>query len=169
MQKIIERLDEIRKELLDKVSPIDPKTFEKRPAENQWSIAEVIHHLALVEGHVTKEIEKRLSEPPRSLSTLRRLFQPPLWLVDVRLVKVKAPKRLEPLDVAPKEQNLKNLVQVRQTLKDLAVKTGRDRLENIVIPHPFLGDYDGAQFVEFVGCHETRHLKQIKEIIAKVG
>jgi hypothetical protein len=38
-----------------------------------------------------------------------------------------------------------------------------------VMQHPFLGKLSGVKAVAFIGYHEQRHRKQIREIIRKVG
>ena len=41
--------------------------------------------------------------------------------------------------------------------------------KQMVFKHPFLGEIDGIATVSFVGYHELRHYKQIREVIKKLG
>src|SRR6185295_20330022 len=98
-------------------------------------------HLCLVEHAVTGELEKALAGPPRRLGFLRRLM--PVSIVAVRLVRVKAPRAMNPLDSPPKAEVIANYNAARQKLKELCASHGRNRLKQIVFKHPFLGDIDG--------------------------
>jgi len=40
--------------------------------------------------------------------------------------------------------------------------------EIVVFKHPFLGEIDGTATISFIGYHELRHYKQIREVIKKL-
>lgn len=171
MENLINTLDRTRAQTLTIIETIDEASFGKRPVPERWSVAEVIHHLTIVDNTIIGGIKQKLEEPPQRLSLARRLTQPPLWLlVTNRFVRVKAPARAEPLNPpATKQETLDNFRRKREELKTLAREAGRARLNEIVLPHPFLGDYSGTQFVRFAGYHEQRHLKQIREIVKELS
>src|SRR5262249_12510410 len=137
--------------------------------EGEWSVAEVLHHLFKVETWLAQEIETGLERPPERLSMLRNIFKPPIWISGMRTIKVKAPKRAEPLNPPPRTTILETYNGVRARMKELALKNGKERLEQLVTTHPILGKYNGAHVVEFAYYHELRHSKQIKEILKKIG
>jgi hypothetical protein len=56
----------------------------------------------------------------------------------------------------------------RQALKTLCATHGRNRLKKLIFKHPFLGDIDGVATIAFVGYHEKRHFKQIREVLKKL-
>jgi hypothetical protein len=168
MKKEIARLDATHQKLLDLIQPIDDERFRQRPAPDQWSIAEIVHHLCMVEQRVLEELERSLERPAVHVGLLQRLI-PVRLLVGRRVVRVKAPKTVEPLDAPSKEEVIANYEQVRRTLKEFSATHGRQRLQQIGIKHPFLGQFDGVGAISFVGHHETRHIKQIKETIKKIG
>ena len=169
MKKTIDQLDSLHHQLLDIVSSIEENRFSRRPTEAEWSIAEVMHHLFLAEGWMLKELEKGLKRPPERLGALRNIFKPPVWITGLRLIRVKAPKRAEPLNPPPKATTIENYNDVRVKMKEMATTEGRARLEQIVAVHPILGKYNGAHLVSFAHYHELRHYKQIKEIIRKIS
>ena len=43
--------------------------------------------------------------------------------------------------------------------------TEEERFRNLVFTHPFLGEIDGVATVSFIGYHELRHYKQIREVL----
>ena len=168
MKKELARLDSTHQKLLDLILPIDDERFGQRPAPDQWSIAEIVHHLCMVEQRVLEELERSLEKPAVHVGLLQRLI-PVRLLVERRVVRVKAPKTVEPLDSPSKEEVIANYEQVRRTLKEFSATHGRERLQQIGIKHPFLGQFDGVGAISFVGHHETRHIRQIKETIKKIG
>ena len=167
MNRALRRLDSIHSELLNTIVSIDDPLFSRSPSENEWSVAQIVHHLCLVERRVIKELEKQLANPPQKLSALRRLV--PTSIVASRLVRVKAPKAMNPVDPPAKEEIIENYNAARSKLKELCVVHGRQRLEQVIFKHPFLGDIDGSATISFVGYHEIRHFKQIKEVLKKLS
>lgn len=167
MNRALRRLDSIHSELLDTIVSIDDPLFSRCPSENEWSVAQIVHHLCLVERRVVKDLEKQLANPPQKLSALRRLV--PTSIVASRLVRVKAPKAMNPVDPPAKNEIIENYNAARSKLKELCATHSRQRLKQVIFKHPFLGDIDGAATISFVGYHEIRHFKQIKEVLRKLS
>jgi DinB superfamily len=166
LEKIIKRLDSTHQELLAAVTPLDSEHFTQQPAENEWSIAEVVHHLCLVEERVIEDLVKQLAAEPQTVGLLHRLV--PTSIVASRRIRVKAPKAVTPSNPPEKSVAIESFNRSREKLKQLCSKYGRDRLRHVVVNHPFLGKIDGTAAVSFVGYHELRHLKQIREILKKI-
>ena len=166
MQRIIKRLDSTHEKLVTTVLPLSDTLFSQRPSEAEWSVSEILHHLNLVEARVIIELEKGLAGAPQRLGLLRRLI--PTAIVGVRLIKVKAPRAMNPPEAPEKEQSLSNYDETRGRLKTLCATRGRERLQQTVFKHPFLGPINGVAAVSFLGYHELRHLKQIREVLNKL-
>ena len=126
-----------------------------------------MHHLCLVEDRVIKDLEGAIARPPERVAFLRRLI--PTSIVGVRLVRVKAPKAMNPLDAPVKDLALSNFDRTRDSLKALCATHGTERFRNVVFKHPFLGEIDGVATVSFIGYHEQRHYKQIREVLKKLS
>lgn len=167
MNNVIAKLDAIHQDLLNLIMPIDEKQFSQRYSPDRWSIAENIHHLYLVETKYVEDFGKAIESKNTGMGPLRRLFQVPGWAAGIRLVRVRAPKIVEPLDAPPKMVVLNNYNRVRAALKEIAQKQGAEGLKNIALKHPFFGLLDGVNVVSFLGYHELRHHKQIAEMIKK--
>jgi len=167
MERVLRRLDSVHQKLLSAVSPLALDIYSQQPTAGEWSIAEIVHHLCLVEGRVIKELEGAIARPPRRVSFLRRFI--PTSIVGVRLVRVKAPKAMNPLDAPVKDAALASFENTRANLKALCENHGIERLRNLVFKHPFLGEIDGVATVSFVSYHEQRHYKQIREVLKKLG
>jgi hypothetical protein len=167
MQKALKRLDSVHQKLVGTVSALDDRSYSQQPAEGEWSVAEIVEHLRLVEGRVTLELEKAIADTPRQLSFFRRFI--PTSIVSLRLVRVKAPKAMNPLDPPARDVALANFQHTRNSLKALCTTHGNDRFRKIVFKHPILGEIDGVAAVSFIGYHEQRHYKQIREVLRKLG
>lgn len=167
MNRIIARLDSAHQKLIVTITPLDPNLFSQRPSDDEWSIAEVVHHLCLVEERVIRDLERALAQgSPHRISFIRRLM--PTSIVASRLIRVKAPKSVNPITPPEKDLNIENFNNTRNRLKELCSTYGRSRLRQVVFKHPFLGEIDGVATISFVGYHEQRHYKQIREVQKKL-
>ncbi|HEU4478139.1 MAG TPA: DinB family protein [Pyrinomonadaceae bacterium] len=166
MQRTLKRLDSVHEKLVATITPLAPEIFSRRPSESEWSVSEILHHLCLVEDRVIKELEKELAGSPQRLGVLRRLV--PTSIVGSRLIKVKAPRAMNPVEPPAKEISLGNYDEARGKLKTLCETHGRARLQQTVFKHPILGRITGVAAVSFLGYHEQRHLKQVLEVLTKL-
>lgn len=168
MKSTLKRLDAVHAELKTAVNGVDTALLAKRPAENEWSVAEVIEHLCLVEGAVMKGIKSKLEQPPVKVSFLRKLF--PMRIVSLRVKRLQAPKYVQPAnDLPPVDELLKKFDALRANTKEICIKEGPQRLGQVCLKHPYFGDMDGPAAISMVAFHEQRHLKQIREIIKKLS
>ncbi|HEX8144836.1 MAG TPA: DinB family protein [Pyrinomonadaceae bacterium] len=168
MKKEIAKLDANHQKLIATIEPLTDEHFTRRPSADEWSIAEIVHHLCLVERRVLGELEGALDKAPVRVGLLQKLM-PVGLLVGRRIVRVKAPKGVEPLDPPSKAETIANYQEVRRSLKEFSARHGQERLRQLGLKHPFLGTFDGVGAIAFVGHHEMRHFRQIKEIIKKLG
>ena len=174
MKRVLKKLDKVHEKLTATVAPLDEVRFARQPATGGWSVAQIIQHLCLVEERVIKDLEKAVSRPPQKLRFIRRFV--PTSIVASRLVRVKAPQAVNPeanaekeaaIVLAGKSEAIANYNRARSALKDLCATHGNDRFRQIVFKHPFLGEIDGVATISFVGYHEQRHYKQIREVLKK--
>ena len=168
MKSTLKRLDTVHEKLTTAVSAVDPALLSRRPAENEWSVAEVVEHLCLVEGAVTGYLKSRLDQPPVKVSPLKKLL--PMRIVSLRVKRLEAPKIVRPsANLPPMAELLKKFDALRADTKEVCNSAGRQRLSRICFKHPFFGDMDGTAAVSMIAFHEQRHLKQIREILKKLN
>jgi hypothetical protein len=167
MNRILKRLDSVHQKLIDTVAPLDSRVFTARPSDDEWSVAEIVHHLSLVEELVVNSLEGAIARPPQRLGFFRRFI--PTSIVSIRLLRVKAPKAVNPTVVPEKNDGIDNLNRVRDSLKSLCNAHDERRLKQVVFNHPFLGKINGVATISFIGYHELRHLKQIREVLKKLN
>jgi len=167
MNRSLKRLDVVHQKLLDTVQPLNKELFIQRPSDSEWSVAEIVQHLYLVEERVIKDLTRGNAAEPGRVSFFKRFL--PTFIVSLRIRKFQAPKAVNPVGVPEKDAVLANYNGARQSLKDLCNLHGAKRFRTLVFNHPFLGGIDGVATVGFVGYHELRHLKQIREVLKKLG
>jgi len=173
MKRVLKRLDRVHEKLTATVAPLPEGLFQRQPADGGWSVAQILEHLCLVEERVMKDLEKAVSRPPRKVRFVKRLV--PTSIVSLRLVRVKAPQAVNPaakpeevIAFPGKDEAIANYNRARNDLKNLCATQGNDRFRQIIFKHPFLGEIDGVAAVSFVGYHELRHYKQIREVLRKL-
>lgn len=165
MKRTLNRLNAIHQNLIAAITPVAPEIFAQRPSAKEWSVAEIVQHLALVEERVIKDLQKALAKEPQRVGFLKRLI--PTSIVASRLVRVKAPAAVNPLEVPDKETVIQNFQRARGSLQELCAAHDTKRFRQVLFNHPFLGKIDGVATVSFVGYHERRHYKQIREVLRK--
>lgn len=165
IEAILTHLEDTRERLLASVTDLSPETFARRPAENQWSVAEVLDHLAILEASLVPLFHDlilgRRKPRIRLFDRLRRL--PPSLSVH-RFLKGRAPKRVEPGVVQPRATLLARLADSRLALRALIEDTRERDLSRLAWVHFVFGALSLDDWFYFIGYHEERHRRQILEI-----
>jgi DinB family protein len=163
---LLTSLDSTRRALHDAVARVTAARRQERPAPNRWSVAEVLEHLAIVEGRVTGVLEKFVATAPQATSTA----QPPadysalLAALADRTRTVVAPEFAHPTATLDATTAWAELERVRVQFKaSLAAAHDRD-LTGMSRQHPILGTLNGYEWIASLGGHEARHTEQIREI-----
>ncbi len=155
-------LEDTRNALVDSVVGLTAQQWEFKPAQDRWSIAEIVAHLVIIEGRIHALIG-RMGEAPEP---------PPEWdqaEMDARILrevpdrsaKVQAPAVLCPTEAWSRTEALARFFKTReQTIQLLSGPS----LRGHVLPHPIMGFWDGYQWLVAVGAHGMRHTGQILEV-----
>ncbi|HUS09570.1 MAG TPA: DinB family protein [Pyrinomonadaceae bacterium] len=166
MKRALKRLDSVHERLINSISALEPTIYSRQPGTGEWSVAEIVQHLCIVEARVIKELEGAIAHAQQRVPFFRRLI--PTAIVSSRVIRVKAPKSMNPLDAPARDVAIENFDRTRASLKTLCATHGAQRFRNLVFKHPFLGKIDGVATVAFIGYHEKRHYKQILEVLRKL-
>jgi uncharacterized damage-inducible protein DinB len=167
MKSTLKRLDTIHRKLASTIGSADPALLYKRPAENEWSVAQVVDHLCLVEEAIINYLKSRLDKPPVKVSLIRKLL--PMRIVSLRFKRLQAPEVVRPeSNQPPMDALLQRYDNLRGQLTQMCIDDG-ERLRNVCFKHPYFGDMDGAKTVSMIAFHEQRHYKQIRETLKKLS
>jgi DinB superfamily len=156
-----DNLYETRNNLVKEITSLSYTQFNGRLGMNMWSIAQVCHHLVLVEQATIKAIAWGLKKVDNTQTERKNVH-----LVLDRTKKFKAPEIVEP-DVEPFEvQSIIDLLNDsrKKFLTFLSTIEDKSILAEKSFKHPALGELPLDQWIEQMYLHEQRHTEQIKEI-----
>jgi len=162
-QLINDHLYETRNNLVEEIKLLNDSQLNAKPDANSWSIAQVCHHLVLVEESSVKAIAWGLKQEDNK-QTERKNVQ----LIVDRTKKITAPKIVEPGKVVFTVQQIidlldnsrEKLIAFLNTIEDPSILAEKS------FKHPAIGELPLDQWVEQIHFHEQRHIEQIKEIKA---
>jgi len=160
------RLDSVHLQLTSYVNELNDDVFTHRVAEGQWSVADVIHHLYLVEERVITALKQNVALDPVKIPLRKRVI--PMRMISYRFFRVEAPKAVRPVKSLTRNELLSQFEAVRRNTKAFCAEYPAARLKQTAFNHPFLGQIDGTAAIAMIGFHEHRHLKQIREIVNRL-
>lgn len=157
--------EEARHMLLAEINGISDADLNKKPASNQWSIKQVLEHLYLMEGAITKTIQDKLANGEVDI-----IEEKPIGLTINRDTKVIAPDFATPSEAFVALAELKQkLATTHRGLIELVNSAEISLLEQKAFPHPAFGMMSLKQWIPFIGWHEKRHILQIQEVKETLG
>jgi hypothetical protein len=160
-------LDTHRAALERAVATVPPAARARRGPPEQWTVAEILEHLARVEESITALLAGRLAEARLAgLGPERDDAAPgldPARLLD-RTRKLTAGEASRPREGLDADAAWARLVERRAALRALLLDADGLALSTVVTQHPVLGPLDVYGWVAFIAGHEGRHAAQIAEI-----
>jgi uncharacterized damage-inducible protein DinB len=166
-------LDARRSDLLASFAGTDSERLRARPAPEQWSVAQILEHLRMVEAGIARLITKRVTRAKeagidREESTESILSSLDGYAQIDRPTPMKAPETIQPRDDVDPEEVLAGLQRSRDELRAAAALGDGIALGEIKHTHPVLGEIDLYQWLIFIGQHETRHRRQIERTLSSI-
>lgn len=172
--EVLAFLDTHRASLTRVLDAVPPAARNQRPSPDRWSIAEVLAHMAAVEGQVIKLLQIRITAARAAGLGAEHETSPVVPTVDLtrmldRTRPLTASAAAQPPEGIDAAAAWTTLASRRDMLR--TVLTGADGLAlgEIVAPNPVLGPLNAYQWVLFVGAHEARHTAQIRDAAASLG
>ena len=172
LTKLLGLLDTTRAALRETTRDINPALATMRPREDEWSAAEVVEHLAIVEDLISRLIAKGVRQarengapPAEDESILSSLDK---FRITEVVEKITAPDNITPGKEMPIEQSLAVLEQKRTDLRETLIGSADIDLSGITRLHPRFGEFNMYQWAVFVAQHEERHRRQIEKTLDEV-
>ena len=160
-----------RERLREAVDRVPARARDTKPAPGRWSTAEVLEHLALVEGRVLMMLGP-LAQTAPLIDAGPPTGAPPLDRTPLlnRHTRVEAPPQIQPTGAVSAIDAWASLQNTRVQLLTLldTIDAERRDLTQVSRQHPVLGPLDGYQWIAAVGGHEARHALQILEIATTI-
>jgi hypothetical protein len=138
-----------------------------RPGPGEWSAAEVVAHLVMVERAIVGGADRVTQKQPKYIPYLKRLHLP-LLLVESRIIRRKSPIPLDSSLLGGKEDMLAELRGVRERTLAFLEETQKRDLSEYRWKHAFLGMLNVYEWFEMIAAHQVRHTKQMREIAARL-
>lgn len=170
IQEIVDRNSQIREKVLGSISDLNDAQLNFKSEGSDWSICDIIHHLALTaeaNGKLMSNLLKRAREenlPPDPSPEDSEIHSADEVFARVAEPRFQAPDRFVPHSHLPVEESIARLTESRvRTLEAVEGLASYD-LNQLTFPHPFAGDLNGYQWMLMAGGHEHRHGEQIKRM-----
>jgi uncharacterized damage-inducible protein DinB len=178
--------DTVRRQLAERVENLSPAQQTFRSAEGEWSIAEIVDHLSILEQSMVQLIGMLLKKSEGATAAVNagdsggdaqagagappfRPFSLDDFIEQVKEVKLTAPERMRPGGSVALADALASLRRTRAEIEAMRPRLEAANLNAATYPHPAFGELDIAQWLAFIGLHERRHLRQIKNLMAAPG
>lgn len=161
---IFDFLKTSRAQFIAAADEIPDQNWLQSPAPNVWSPAEVVAHVGMVEETIIHRCQKVLGSEPRAIAPWRKIH-PPLALATWRRKKVASPIPLDPSRVCSREKAYTALDATRAASLSFMKSLGDRDLRRYRFPHPIFGSLGVYEWYRFIGYHELRHRKQIRELV----
>lgn len=155
------------------VEAVPPALRDRCPAQNRWSVAQVLDHLARAVRQSAKVLGKAISEArAQGINPERETTS----VVDTRLrdclldrsTRIAAPAYVEPRGMSAREA-FEALELAHANLHEVLRNADGLALGEVIQPHPVLGAMTVYQWLVFIGAHEARHAEQVREIGAALS
>jgi len=162
-------MQDVRAQLLKEAEGLSQAQADWRPAEQEWSVGEILHHLTLAEvgtGKLTSKLFKDAPQPlapfPTDLKSFAPVPTPPPG-------PAKAPEVVYPERGHPIERLIADLKAVRERSRQSVERLATADPRGLKWRHFTLGEMDLAQWWLLHVRHETDHLQQLRGVKAARG
>ena len=171
--EIYEANDRIREKFIQTLAGLNETQISALPDGEKWTVAQIVEHVSLVEDGMSRICNKLLShakaEGQLSDGIVKVSEAFGAKSVEIAAVKLEAPERVHPSQgrsiaesLAAMEESRGKLNELRPLFEEYDCNTGK-------FPHPFLGDLSAGEWLILLGGHKGRHLKQIRNLVEKIG
>jgi len=155
-----------REQLLAQFAAIPVEQRTRPDREGGWSAAQIVEHVARVEGNVARMIVKGAERPHAATPDEQQaglLSATRIRQVRDRTTKVEAPERVRPAEGLTPDEALAQLHASRAAVLEAFTAADPAVLDGILFPHPFIGPLTLRAWVELVAHHDARHAEQMSE------
>jgi hypothetical protein len=167
--ELLALLDSERTNLIAQVERVPAARRTERPAEGQWSAAEIVEHVARVEGGIARAIVARAAAPLTASAeeiAAAQLTPEIIAAVRTRESKLQAPERVQPTGMLSGDDAFVQLANSRAALRAAFVDADPAVLDGALVPHPYFGPLTLRAWVELIAYHDARHAQQAAECAA---
>ena len=172
LQEIVDRNSHSREKVLQSISDLSEAQLNHKSETSEWSICDIVHHLALTDEANAKLMSNLLKRaraenlPPDPSPDASELHSADDVFARMAEPKFQAPARVAPQSHLPVEESLARLKVSRARTLEAVEELASYDLSQLTFPHPFAGELNAYQWMLMGGGHEFRHAEQIKRMKA---
>jgi uncharacterized damage-inducible protein DinB len=172
IDRLIKQLQSYHATLHASIAAVPPDLRTVTPPSGGWSVAQIIQHVAIIDGRIALMLERSIAAAPDAdaapdpdtILQSRRI-----QAVLDRSVKVETQDQFAPAADWSNEEGLDKLDRAHAHLLEVIRTAEGKALHDIKYPHYILGELNLWQWMAFAGTHEARHAAQIDEIAKELG
>ncbi len=170
--KYFERMESERQELLRNLSGYSDELLSQKPTADQWSVAEVIDHLATSETGAMNYMRKKIEYGGHGPSALTAGLKQRLLNLAISLpIRYRVPKILERKETSAigYRETLDRWNAIRSAMRTEYSELDPAIVGNGLFKHPSAGKLNLIQGVRFMRRHMNRHIGQIHRTIRSLS
>ena len=170
LQRQYARLERQRIELLERLDGFSDAQHGFRPGPGRWSLADVVHHLILVEEAFVRNGRRQAGSRPARVSLQSRVRERLVLSVLARDVRVLAPSTaVVPRSHVPLALLGARWTAARHELLDYLTELPGPTWARTAFFHPRTGWITAAGGLRFLRAHIRHHLRQVDRIVSADG
>lgn len=158
-----------RRLLLEQVRDLPTDLLAKGPRDGGWSMLQVVEHLGLVEARIAHGLRGGLAAlsaagPVEPFPADGLAAHPPKNRLYEPIERVNAPERMVPTGAVDRAQAFAALDASRSAVFAQLPELVRIHPRRLTLPHPYFGELDVLQWIEFLAVHDRVHRAQIARV-----
>ncbi len=166
-------LDDARGKVLALLGTVTQAQADRRPAENEWSVGEIAHHLAITEREIMGKVaDLAANAKPNEYNYAEVAKKRPYRIEDAWDVtitgKATHPPQLTPTPGVPLADLIRGLQEARAHTKRILAPFRDQDLSVKFFVHARIGPMTHYERLAFTGYHDLKHLKQMERALARV-
>jgi len=162
----------LRERFRTTVSAVTDDEAKARPDGEEWSIAEIVEHVSIVDAGIARICAKLLDGAKAagkasdgSLAITEKFRKGAARIANEKL---QAPDRVRPTGEVSIASALATMDATATGVEGLREDFAKVDLSATTFPHPYLGDMTAAEWLVMYGGHQARHAAQIERILEKI-
>jgi hypothetical protein len=164
LDSTLEFLAKSRTRFIATADQIPDSHWLESPAVGVWSASEVVGHVAVIEEAIVAGCRKTLLKAPYSVPLLKKIHLP-FFLATWRGRKIRTTISTPSERIGNRATSYQTIAGAREaTLAFIEVHQQQD-LSAYRFPHPIFGSLNLYDWYRFIGYHELRHRKQLRELV----
>ena len=162
--------DSIHGKFCSTLSALTDEQTAALPEGEKWSVAQIVEHVSLVEGGISRICSRLLSKAEadgrmnNGTLDLAEFMKKADAITDVKL---EAPEIVHPVNGRSVAESLRVMEENARSINELRPQFEKFDGGAPTFPHPYLGEMSALEWLVLAGGHKIRHLRQIKRLLER--